>query len=175
VDKATETLANQGVNAVRVEVLAKNLGVTKGSFYWHFKDRGALLAEVLRGWRSTATGRGEELAREQSADPRERLRILMQLAIENTTIGAPGGKLEQSIREWASTSDAAADALREVDLRRLNILNEMYRDTGMKKAEAEAYGFLLYAFTIGANRISHNIGRQAAQALRGQIGEILTP
>jgi AcrR family transcriptional regulator len=175
IEKATETLAQQGVSAVRVEVLAKDLGVTKGSFYWHFKDRDALLAEVLRSWRSIATGQADVMARERTEDPRERIRILMQLATEGGGDAAPGGKLELAIREWANTSGAAAEALREVDLARLEILNEMYRDAGMKKAEAQAYSFLLYAFTIGSNRITHNIGRQAAQALRGQIGQILTP
>jgi AcrR family transcriptional regulator len=175
VSRATDTLARQGVAAVRIEVLAKALEVTKGSFYWHFKDRNALLAEVLSGWRAVATGRAELIAAEQTSDARERIRLLMEYATTSDFTSAPGGRLEQAIREWAVTSEAAAEALRQVDLDRLEILGAMYRDTGMKKAEAQAYAFLLYGFTIGSNRITHHIGRQAAQALRNQIGQILTP
>lgn len=173
--KATQTLANKGINAVRVEVLAKELRVTKGSFYWHFKDRDALLAEVLRHWRANATGNADAEATRLTNDPRERLRLLIEFATMPNNDSVPGGRLEQAIREWAVTSPAAAEALRQVDQDRLAVLGRMFADTGMKKAEASAYAYLLYGYTIGANRIASEAGRQAALSLRQQIAAILTP
>lgn len=175
VRKATDTLAEKGVSAVRVEVLAKELQVTKGSFYWHFKDRDALLAEVLRHWRDGATGHAEGEAARPSEDPRERIRRLIEFATIPDLDSAPGGRLEQAIREWAVTSPPAAEALRQVDLDRLAMLGQMYIDVGMKRTEASAYAYLLYAYSIGANRITTDVGRQAALSLRQQIVTILTP
>ena len=52
---ATDVLIDRGIDALRVDVLAKALDVTRGSFYWHFKDREALLVAVLNAWRDAAT------------------------------------------------------------------------------------------------------------------------
>ena len=67
VDAATQVLVNEGIDHVRVDVLAQQLGVTRGSFYWHFRDREDLLRRVLAAWRERAT---EQLtARLESATP----------------------------------------------------------------------------------------------------------
>ena len=55
IDAATDVLVDQGIDHVRVDVLATRLGVTRGSFYWHFKDREELLRSVLKAWRERAT------------------------------------------------------------------------------------------------------------------------
>src|ERR671934_2749006 len=72
IEAALDALADGGVAAVAVEPLAVRLGVTKGSFYWHFRDRDQLLAAALKEWERTGT---EELIKrlDQIADPRARL------------------------------------------------------------------------------------------------------
>lgn len=172
---ATRALARGGVSAVRIEVLAKELNVTKGSFYWHFKDRQALLAEVLRSWRQDATARVDRLVGHRSQDLREQIRLLMDLAITGDADYVPGGSLEQAIREWATNSSTARETLRQVDVERLEILTEAYVETGLRRSDAAAYALLLYAFTIGANRISADLSHQASQILREAVGRILTP
>src|ERR1700748_3455543 len=76
-------LARSGVEGVRVEVLAKNLGVTKGGFYRRFADRAALLEAMLERWRE---GRATSIAQQTSLDggeaPRERLKAVIQLYSE---------------------------------------------------------------------------------------------
>lgn len=175
VRQAAETLARGGVGAVRVEVLAADLNVTKGSFYWHFKDREALLVEVLQAWRAAATVGPLTTVRQRAKDPREQIRVLLDMATASESIATPGGPFEQAIREWGLTSRAAKEALRQVDLDRLSILTDMYLATGMKKAQASAYATLLYSYAIGSNHIASDIGRQAMQAIRQSIASILTP
>ena len=74
VNAAFERLGAGGVEAVRVEPLAKDLGVTKGSFYWHFRDREALLDAVLEAWEARETDHYIKTAETDGGQPGERLR-----------------------------------------------------------------------------------------------------
>ena len=76
---ALTILARNGVEAVRVERLAKMLGVTKGSFYWHFKDRPALLDEMLRSWRQRATLGIIDRLEQSNVPPAERLKEMLKM------------------------------------------------------------------------------------------------
>jgi AcrR family transcriptional regulator len=172
---ATRALARGGVSAVRIEVLAKELGVTKGSFYWHFKNRRALLAEVLRSWRVAATERIDALVGHRSRDLREQIRLLIQHATRDGSDYVPGGRLEQAIREWANNSATARETLRQVDVDRLEMLTEIYVGTGLRRADALAYAHLLYAFTLGANQIDADVSHQVGQSIRDGVGRILSP
>src|ERR671922_6013 len=101
---ALDALADGGMAAVAVEPLAARLGVTKGSFYWHFRDRDELLTAALQEWERTGT---EELIKrlDQIADPRERLaewarRVLgadkaQLVALHAAAPGAGGGKTKK--------------------------------------------------------------------------------
>ena len=110
---AARRLAAGGIGAVAVETLARDLGVTKGSFYWHFRDRAALLAALLADWARHAT---EPLLRrlEGSAStaqaPRARLSRLAA-----TVAGEGAGTLDPAIRAWAHHDPAAARAVQGVD------------------------------------------------------------
>src|SRR5437763_16662878 len=78
-DAATDVLADHGIDSVRVDVLARTLGVTRGSFYWHFKDRADLLRSVLRAWRQRATEQLTARLEQASTDPQEQLRDVISL------------------------------------------------------------------------------------------------
>src|ERR1700748_2261157 len=96
-------LARAGIEGVRVEVLAKNLGVTKGGFYRRFADRAALLGAMLARWRE---GRTEAIAQQTSLDgenPRDRLKALIQLYSERMTPAAMA--IELAIRQWARADE----------------------------------------------------------------------
>ena len=75
IDAAYRRFNDAGLSAVRVEAIARDLGATKGSFYWHFADRGALVDAVMARWEQTETDRVIELV-ERADDPEERLRVL---------------------------------------------------------------------------------------------------
>src|SRR5512142_2173974 len=99
VEAGFKELARAGVEGVRIEVLAKNLGVTKGGFYRRFADRAALLDAMLARWRD---GRVAAIVQQTSLEgesARERLKALIQLYSER--MNAEGMALELAIRQWA--------------------------------------------------------------------------
>ena len=140
-------LARAGVEGVRVEVLAKNLGVTKGGFYRRFADRSALLDVMLERW---SEGRTAAIAQQTNLDgqePRERLKAMIQLYSER--LNPEGMAIELAIRQWARSDDRAAAAVTSVDAARLKHVAELYRATGLAAEEAEAQAFLFYCFIFG--------------------------
>jgi AcrR family transcriptional regulator len=98
---ATHALAEGGVEAVSVEGIAKQLGASKGSFYWHFADRRALLDAVFDLWEREGTADLIERAR-NAADPVEGLRRLTQDTLDAETNGIDVAQTEAAIRAWAS-------------------------------------------------------------------------
>jgi AcrR family transcriptional regulator len=74
IDQGLQALADGGPGAVRMEPLAKSLGVTRGGFYWHFADRDALLTEMLDTWERAATDEVIDRVERQGGDARTRLR-----------------------------------------------------------------------------------------------------
>src|SRR5215207_3899623 len=96
IDEGLRALAAGGPDAVRIEPLARALGVTKGGFYWHFEDRGALLAEMLDTWERVSIDEVIERVEGEGGDARSRLRRLWSLA------GASGALLsiDLAVRDW---------------------------------------------------------------------------
>ena len=110
-------LARTGVEGVRVEVLAKNLGVTKGRFYRRCRDRAALLEAMLQSWSSGRIAAIEKHASLDGATARERLRALIELY--SGRMNTEGMSIELAIRQWARSDDPAANAVASVDAARL--------------------------------------------------------
>ncbi|CAN5274251.1 TetR/AcrR family transcriptional regulator [soil metagenome] len=169
---ALQEVGNGGVAQVRIEVLARVLGVTKGSFYWHFKDRDALLGEMLRFWQQSLTSEVGRFVRTKIETPRERLSYLLGLASEDRS-DVPGGTTEHALREWARSSELARHAISDVDSERLTIIAEIYRDMGMSKSRAAAAALLALSHLIGVNVIHRDVGLQAFRAQREVCLEFL--
>jgi len=164
-------LARSGVEGVRVEVLAKNLGVTKGGFYRRFRDRAALLEAMLESWRA-----GRIAAIEQHADlgggpPRERLRALIRLYSERTN--TEGMAIELAIRQWARSDAAAALSVARVDAARLKVVGQLYRAMGLADDEAEAEAFLFYCFIFGQSLLFLERGQRGRALLIARTAEKL--
>ena len=145
IDSAMQLLTERGIDSVRVEVLAKRLGVTKGSFYWHFTDRESLLAQMLQTWRKRATlGIIERL--ESTHEPAlTRLSRLLRLQFDarKAEIGA---EIELSIRLWARHDPRAAQALKEVDELRLRYIAKLLDELGTAKDALDARAVLIYCY-----------------------------
>ena len=112
-------LAHAGVEGVRVEVLAKNLGVTKGGFYRRFRDRAALLEAMLTNW---SAGRIAAVAAQTSLDgvsARERLRAVIKLYSERMNTDAMA--IELAIRQWARSDEKAAAEVANVEIGRAHV------------------------------------------------------
>jgi AcrR family transcriptional regulator len=157
-------MARHGIDGVRVEVLAKNLGVTKGGFYRRFKDRAALLDGILKAW---SAGRIEAIEKQTSLDgatARDRLRAVIQLYAER--MNTAGMAVELAIRQWARSDEAAAAAVASVDAARLKNVAHLYRATGMTAEEADAQAFLFYCFIFGQSLLFPDRGpRKRAQLI----------
>jgi len=147
VEAGLTEIARHGIDGVRVEVLAKNLGVTKGGFYRRFKDRAALLDGILRSWSAGRIASIEKQTSLDGATARDRLRAVIQLYAER--MNTEGMAVELAIRQWARSDDAAAAAVASVDAARLKNVAHLYRATGLPADEADAQAFLFYCFIFG--------------------------
>ena len=164
-------LARSGIEGVRVEVLAKNLGVTKGGFYRRFKDRAALLAGMLAEW---STGRIAAIEQQASLDgesARERLAALIRLYSERMNTEAIA--IELAIRQWARADEAAAEAVASVDAARLKNVTQLYRATGLEAEEADARAFLFYCFIFGQSLLFLERGQRKRAQLIAKSAETL--
>jgi AcrR family transcriptional regulator len=144
-------LAKGGVDAVRVEVLAGRLGVTKGGFYRRFKDRRALLNAMVETWRDGRIAAIERQAEAGGESPLERLRGIFKLYSERAN--RQGMAVELAIRQWARTDQASATAVERVDAARLKISGSLYRKLGLSATDAEARAVLLYTFLFGQSML----------------------
>jgi AcrR family transcriptional regulator len=145
VDAGLKLLAKEGIDAVRVEPLAVNLGVTKGSFYWHFKDRAALHTEMLRAWRGVGTGDIIEQVEAGGGTGAERLYRLVELGTSN----GKAASLETAVRTWARSDANVAEALGEVDRKRLDYVVKLLTASGLKRDVSRTRAKLLYLALIG--------------------------
>jgi len=147
---ALEALADGGIDSVRVEPLAKRLSVTKGSFYWHFADRRALLDAMLTHW---ADGRvaaiRAQTSGEQAGEDSPTV-ILLRLADLYTRHGnARGLAIELAIRAFARSDDGAAEAVRAVDAERLMHVTAQFEKLGWPAGDAQARAVLFYSYLFG--------------------------
>jgi len=140
---ALDVIAEQGVAAVAVEPLARRLGVTKGSFYWHFPSRDALLQAALERWeqveQETVFG-----SVEQVPEPRERLRALFLVVAHQV-------KLHTIYSELLKALDhpTVKPVIERVSKRRLDYLTASMRQAGMGRADAQHRARLAYAAYVG--------------------------
>jgi AcrR family transcriptional regulator len=147
-DAGLAVLAESGVDAVRVESLARLLGVTKGSFYWHFKDRADLLGAMLVAWRRQATLRIIARIERSYHSPLEKLRQLIDLPVVGKN-SARGASLELAIRLWARSDAKAAEAIKEIDQQRLVHIEGLLKASNCPDGpETEGRAFLLYAYML---------------------------
>ncbi|MFQ5888672.1 MAG: TetR/AcrR family transcriptional regulator [Gemmatimonadota bacterium] len=141
---ALYVLAAEGVAGVRVEKLARLLGVTKGSFYWHFKNRKALLRSLLDYWVEEMTDSVSRFVERIGGDPRSRLLALLEhIEFEGRN------RYDPAMRAWAAFDETAAAVVKEVDERRLRLVTQIFRDMGFSDTEAALRGRMSYYYLVG--------------------------
>lgn len=148
-------LAAGGIAAVRVEVLAEGLGVTKGGFYRRFRDRRHLLDEMLADWSAGRIAAIEQQTRRDGDSARDRLTALIRLYAER--INTEAMAVELAIRQWARGDTPAAAAVAEVDTARLNSVAKLYGAAGLSAEDARARAFLFYSFVFGQSLIQFEV------------------
>ncbi len=150
---ALDQIAEDGVAAVAVEPLARRLGVTKGSFYWHFPSREALLKAALERWERVELE--EVFARLESvADPRERMRELFRRVAHEVKSHVIYSELLKALDH-----PVVQPVMQRVSKRRLDYLMLAFRQVGMARAEAQNRARLAYAAYVGFLQLSLQLGQ----------------
>jgi len=146
---AIAILAEHGAERLRVEVLATRLGVTKGSFYWHFKDRRDLLDAVLEFWKA---GRIRDIRKQTQAEPGQEAAALRHtIEVYASARNRKGIAIEAAVRDWARHDPRAVAVVEEVDAERLACSCRLFLACGLPPGEAQARSVLLYAYVFGVS------------------------
>ena len=156
---AFDALGAGGIDAVRVEPLAKSLAITKGSFYWHFADRRALIDAMLAAW---AEGRIAAI-RQQTAhgEPAAVLRTLADLYTRHANLR--GLAVELAIRSLARSDRQAAQAVRAVDRERLAHVGKLFAGLGWPRGDAQPRAILFYSYLFGQSLLDGEVVPAAAR------------
>lgn len=141
-DQGLKTLAQSGFTALKAEPLAKAMGVSRGSFYWHFADIGAFHAAILARWRDVAAE--QIIANVEAASSNENpLEVLLRRVFSEKLT------LENAVRTWATVDPMARAAVQAIDQRRLGYVAGLFRQTGLTKEVATARAQVLYWAFLG--------------------------
>lgn len=149
IDAAVRAIARGGVASVAVDALAKEFGITRGSFYWHFADRDELLRAALDMWQRAGT---DDIiaALEAIDDPRQRL-----LALFTTAVGADGVEGFEVALAADASHPLVAPVLARVTDGRLDYLTSVFRQAGRDPATARRQAVTAYAIYVGWIHLRH--------------------
>lgn len=168
---AIEVMAEEGIAGLRVEVLAKRLKVTKGSFYWHFQDRRDLLMAVLQHWKE---GRIRDIIKQTRAQPGNELaQIYHVIDVYSASRSRRGMMIELAVRDWARREAEAAAIVAEVDDVRLRCARELFLACGVPMAEASSRCMLLYAYVFGVSLMNYEKFDSDVARLKRDIADLI--
>jgi AcrR family transcriptional regulator len=163
IEEGLRSLAAGGPDAVRIELLAQALGVTRGGFYWHFDDRRALLEEILDSWERASVDEVIERVESEGGDSTAKLRRLSSLAASSEE----PLKIDLAVRDWARRDQTVADRLRRVDNRRMDYLRTLFGAFSPDEDDVEARCMVFYSLWIGSHFIAADHGaRSRADVLK---------
>ncbi|MDI1262790.1 MAG: TetR/AcrR family transcriptional regulator, partial [bacterium] len=153
--------------ALKAEPLAKAMGVSRGSFYWHFADIGAFHAAILAHWREIAA---EQIianleAAEQDENP---LELLLRRVFGQRM------RLEKAIRNWASVDPAARSAVQAIDQRRLGYVENLLIQSGLSLEAARARAQILYWSFLGYALSDQSLPKARQQAVLDELVRMAT-
>jgi AcrR family transcriptional regulator len=162
VEHGLRALAAGGPDAVRVEALARALGVTKGGFYWHFEDRHALLEEILDAWERVSVDEVIERIESEEGDATAKLERLSSIAgSRHQLLQVEPVRVDLAVRDWARRDRAVAGRLRRVDNRRMDYMRSLYGELCADQDEVEVRCLLAFALWIGNEFIAADHGNRS--------------
>jgi AcrR family transcriptional regulator len=167
-DQGLKTLAASGFAALKAEPLAKAMGVSRGSFYWHFADIGAFHAAVLTYWREVAV---EQIIAdvEAAAGHDDPLPFLLR-----RVFSAKSG-VERAVRSWAVFDAAARAAVHAIDRRRMDYVESLLRGAGFPAEAAQARTQILYWAFLGYALSDKTLPRAQHDAVLDELLRIASP
>ncbi|WP_415974102.1 TetR/AcrR family transcriptional regulator [Rhodococcus sp. 077-4] len=171
IQEGLAVLVDGGPDAVRVEVLAARIGVTKGGFYGHFSDRQALLDAMLDRWRNDTVDDVLATVERVGGHPSDRAVLAGHL-----TFDAERLPTDMAVREWARRDSGVAERLREVDNQRMDLLRTSFAGNGIEGVELEARCLIAFCVAIGSRLLeADHLGFTRQQVLDAATGFVLDP
>lgn len=167
---ARAMLIEGGVAAVQINPLAARLGVTRGGFYWRFKNRRDLLDHLLDDWEDSNT-RTFLRAVGRSGTPQERYRRMVRMFVEERNFNPA---LDAAVRQWGTVEPAVGERVRDTDFRRIAALADLFREAGQDEEEATVRARIVYFHQVGYYALDMRETRQQRQALWPAYDRILT-
>ena len=130
--RSLEVLSREGKAKLRIDALTKSLGITKGSFYWHFKDRADFVKSLAEFWAKNSTEQVIDYLNEFQEDASDRLFKLMEYLYRKDF-----GKYDIAMRAWAAQEPEVAKVVKKVDEKRFTIVHSLFAELGFKGQELE--------------------------------------
>ncbi len=166
-------LVRGGIGAVKVESVAREVGTTKGSFYWHFKDLAELHQTMLELWEALATTAITAAVKASGLDPRGQLMLLVDMVSVRPGEAFGGVEIEPALRDWGRIDPRARDVLRRVDRQRLLDLQDFLRAAGVAETELLPKAQLIYAAVIGLENLRLTTGDEMGPPLRALVARLI--
>ena len=162
IEEGLRALAAGGPDAVRIELLAKALGVTKGGFYWHFDGRDELLEEMLETWERVAVDEAIESVEGGGGDDREKLRRLFRPGL----VEPEPDQVDLAVRDWARRDTRVAERLSRIDNRRMSYMRTLFGGVYADADKVEVHATLAFSLFVGSHFMAvDHAGRDRRQAL----------
>ncbi len=167
IDAGLKALARSGFSALKAEPLARSLGVSRGSFYWHFADIGAFHAAILKAWREVAA---EAIIAnvEATSGGENALAVLLRRVFSEKLV------LERAVRSWAAFDAAARGAVQAIDRRRLDYVETLIRARGVAPEKAQARAQILYWAFLGYALSERPPGKALSDSVIAELVAIAT-
>jgi AcrR family transcriptional regulator len=170
VEEGLRALAVGGPDAIRVDSLARALGVTRGGFYWHFDNRAALLEKVLDEWERISIDEAIARVEEEPGDAGEKLRRLFTLAAGSRELL----KIDLAVRDWARRDKAVARRLRRVDNRRMEYMRSLFGELCADEDEVEVRCLFTFSLFVGSHFMRADHGSRSRREVLELALERLT-
>jgi AcrR family transcriptional regulator len=142
-----KTLKDEGLGKFSVESVASKAGVTKGSFYWHFKDRDEYFTRIVDYWLAIQHRIVEDFTNQPPGDPKQQLWDVMYYILTKNAND------DVAMRSWVKHYDYATKAVKQVDKMRLNYLETLFCKMGLNKDNAKLRAYMLYFYQVGEHTL----------------------
>lgn len=140
---ALDVLNERGVDSVKVLPLSKALGVTRGSFYWHFKDRKDLLQQMLEYWERELTDAVIQQTKKLDASAEDKLRYVVTNVLYQSM-----DRYDTAVRAWSLFDGSTLKTMKRVERKRLRFLTELLSQTGLDQGAVHIRARFLYSYLM---------------------------
>jgi AcrR family transcriptional regulator len=170
-DTARRALIEEGTAGIEINKLAKRLGVSRGGFYWFFKDRAQLLEELLEYWVRTSTVLFERIVQLPGRNGMDKFLAMTDLWLDEKEYDP---KWDGAVRDWARTSQSVRKAVQQVDQKRIGVLEQIFNDMGYEGTEAHIRARVMYYHQVGYYAMGVQESRKERRALMPYYTKVLT-